>query len=123
MPLADEPPALEHEAQLLLAADHGSLRRDNVGRGLPQDLERLDRLRDPLEPVRSERAAGEVPRDQALGHGADDEAVGLGQALQACRQVRGLADDGVRLARLPAAHLADDDEAGVDADADLEADA
>ena len=49
----------------------------------------------------------------------DDDVFGLGQTLQAGGEVRGFADDAALLGRAVADQVADDDEAGSDADPHL----
>ena len=124
--LARLAPAVEEQRHLMLAPDEGrqALR--------PRRLEAADVLRlakdrpagnrrvEAFQGLRAkrlqlERAAQQPPRRLRDHHGAR-----LGQRLQPRRQIGRLADDGLFLRRALSDEVADHDDAGRDADADLE---
>ena len=124
--LLGEPPALHQQADLLLAPDHGRQPafgyhlETRMGAPFAAHPEHRDRFGYALEPLRAEIVALEQPVDEALGCGAYHHRVGLRQAFQPRGDIGCLADYGICFAGCAAAHLAGDDEASVDADADTE---
>ena len=121
------PPAVEQQAELVLAADQ---------RRQARRLARLEAaLRaaaaehppgphgcgEALEAVDAEVGVLEQAAEQAPGGRVDDHAARLGQGLEAGGEVRGLADHRLLLRRTLADQVADHDQPGRDADPGLRA--
>jgi hypothetical protein len=117
-----EPPAVQKEAQFVVAADQrqrraGLARREPVvGHPLAPHGEDVHGRLNALEPLRPESLQAEQAADQAPGSVGHDHAAGLGQGLEAGGQVRRLADDGLLARRAFADQLAHDHEPGRDTD-------
>jgi hypothetical protein len=75
----------------------------------------LDRVRHALEARRAKVLRDEEPRHKPQGGVADHHSVRLGHALQAGRDVGGVAE-GEGFAAVPTPHLADHDRTGMDSD-------
>ena len=111
-------PALEQEADLLLAADQRrelprAQRRETVGHGArAQHARHLDRVGEALDRMGAEIGVVEQLADQGAGVRADHDAAGLGQRLQAGGAIGRVADHRLLLAD----QVAGDDLAGRDAD-------
>ena len=88
---------------------------------LTHDLVDLNGRAHASERLAPKRIGGEIPLDEPLRHRADDDGIGCGQALEAGRNIRGVAQ---RELLLPPAspYLPYDDQAGVDAHADRQMD-
>ena len=115
-------PAIQQHGQLVLTTDQWrqALPMEGleaaIGAAFALDPEGGDRLREPLDPGRTEVGQLEQRADQPPGCQADDDAAGRGQRLQPGGKVRRLADHGALL-RLALAHrLADHHEPGRDPD-------
>jgi hypothetical protein len=119
-------PTIEEQGRLLLT----SHKRDELSRGgefettldatLLEDAVDGDWTRDPLQGLGAAILEHEYASYQAAGGVTDDNRVGLGQRLQPRSEIRRLADNRIRLAGSAGAELPCHDEAGVDADANLE---
>ena len=122
---AGELPTPHEQGKLQLAADQVGQRR--VVRGgeaafhhrLTHHLPACYQIRKTLEGNGVEWTQLEHPAKAAARAGADNGGVGFGDLLQARREVRRLAHH-QRLRRADADHVADDDQPGGDADADLD---
>ncbi len=122
--LARVAPAVHEQRHLMLAPDEGRhalrprrleaadvLRLAQNRPGENRRVEAFERLR--AKRLQLERAAQQPPRRLR-----DHDAARLGQALQPRRQIGRLADDGLFLRRALSDEIANDDDAGRDADAD-----
>ena len=115
-------PALEQDAELVLAPDQ---RRETLavqrleaalGATLAFDPPGRQRLGEALEALRAEVGQLEQPADQPPRRLADHHAARRRERLQPRREVRRLADHRLLLRRALADQLADHDQAGGDAD-------
>ena len=118
-------PALAQERDLLLAADHrrqagGAQRLEPADAARRDHAGQLDRTGEALELVLAQLLAVEQAADQTAGPGADDDAAGLCERLQAGGEVRRLADHRLLLGAAVADQVADHHEPGRDADPGLE---
>ena len=117
-------PCVLDDAQFAVAADHRGQRaptRDLEAAhrpGRPQHPVGADRPGHPLQRLLAQRLGLEVALDQRLRGVADDDRVGLGDRLQARRDVGHLTDDLVHRGRLSGTHLARHHHACVQADPD-----
>ena len=119
-------PALHQQAEFVLAADKtgqpAAPHRFEAALGCrhPRDRPGLDRLGETLDLVPAERAQLEPIANQPARGRGDHHRGGLGQRLQSRGQVRRLADHRLLLCGTFADEIADHDQPGGDADADLE---
>ena len=121
-------PARQQHTDLVLAPDQGRqpARRGGLearGAGRLAHPVHRDRRAHAPDRQRAEVVADEQALDQAIGAGADHDAAGLGQVLQAGGDVGRLADHRHRVAALAGADVAHHHEPGVDADPDRQLDA
>ena len=112
--------ALEHR-QLEVAADEREAGRDGLRLEDLGDAEGLERLADALQVLRSHLLELEGRLDLPLRRRPDDDAAAARDLLEAGGDVHGVAERVERVAAVVAVTVeADDDRAGVDADADGE---
>jgi hypothetical protein len=126
--VARQGPALEQQRDLAVAADQVDQLVLVLGLEAARDAARadhepgLDRRREPLQRERAERRDLERRADQMPGLVRHHDLARAGVTLQPCREIRRFSARGLFGRRGAAADLADDDEAGRDADPGLQLD-
>ena len=116
-------PALHQQADFVLAADEarqtaGTNRLEAaLGNREPFDRPGRNRRGKTLDLMPAEVAKLEEIAEQSAGRGGDDDRIRLGQPLHPGGEVRRIADDRLLPRRAGAQQIANDDEAGGDADA------
>ena len=123
-----QPPTVHQDSHFVLAADKGGhgfgARRLESRDALDFPQHRPGRYRrfEALELMQSEALQLESPAQEPSCRLGDDDRVGLGEGLQPGRQVRRVSDDAAFTGITFADQLADDDEAGGDADSQPQVD-
>ncbi len=86
----------------------------------PERRERFDRLREALDGVETQLLQAEPFADETASRRREHDAARVGKALQPRGEIGRVADDRLFLRRASSHEIADDDEAGGDANANAE---